>query len=68
MVSKGYGGASADIARPTDVSQGGFMESMEHTYEPPALTELGDFGELTQCLPSGDCPDFLGCGRAIWCI
>ncbi len=38
------------------------------TYEAPTLRDLGDFEELTKCLWTGRCRDFLGCGRAIICI
>lgn len=41
---------------------------MTFQYESPALTELGDFEEVTQCLGVGSCPDFLGCGRAVVCF
>lgn len=42
---------------------------MEHTvYEPPTLTAIGDFTELTLCVWWGPCRDFLGCGLAPICI
>lgn len=36
-------------------------------YEPPALEEIGDFEELTQCLWKGICNDVCG-GRAVVCV
>ncbi|MFE6908571.1 aborycin family tricyclic lasso peptide [Streptomyces erythrochromogenes] len=37
-------------------------------YEAPALQEVGDFDELTKCLGTGSCRDFVGCGYAIVCF
>jgi hypothetical protein len=38
------------------------------TYQAPALQKIGDFDDLTKCLGTGSCYDFLGCGYAVVCF
>jgi hypothetical protein len=41
---------------------------MKNMYQPPTLTAVGDFRELTRAFGSGICEDFAGWGYAVVCI
>jgi hypothetical protein len=44
------------------------MAKQDHSYQPPTLTDAGDFREVTRALAHGICTDILGWGYAVICI
>lgn len=41
---------------------------MKDVYQPPTLTAIGDYRELTHALVDGICEDFAGWGFAVVCV